>query len=69
MITQQDPTGRVAFLVIGDVLSIQNRIIIGALGFNMFYGLLAAILIDSFYHRYFVNKDKDSTQRLPASNS
>ena len=69
MITQQDPTGRVAFLVIGDVLPIQNRIIIGALGFNMFYGLLAAIIIDSFYRRYLVNKDKDSTQRLPVSNS
>ena len=68
-ITQQDPTGRVAFLVIGDVLSIQNKVIIGALALNMFYGLLAAIIIDSFYRRYLVNKDKDSTQRLPVSNS
>ena len=69
MITQQDPTGRVAFLVIGDVLSIQNKIIIGALAFNMFYGLLAAIIIDSFYHRYLTNKDKDSIQRVQVSNS
>jgi hypothetical protein len=69
MITQQDPTGRVAFLVIGDVLSIQNRIVIGALAFNMFYGLVAAIIIDSLYHRYLTNKDKDSTQRVPVPDS
>jgi hypothetical protein len=69
IITQQDPTGRVAFLVIGDVLSIQNRIVIGALAFNMFYGLVAAIIIDSLYHRYLTNKDKDSTQRVPVPDS
>jgi hypothetical protein len=69
MITQQDPTGRVAFLVIGDVLSIQNRIVIGALAFNMFYGLVAAIIIYSLYHRYLTNKDKDSTQRVPVPDS
>jgi hypothetical protein len=69
MITQQDPTGRVAFLVIGDVLSIRDKVIVGALALNMFYGLLAAIIIDSFYRRYLVNEDKDSTQRLPVSNS
>jgi hypothetical protein len=69
MITQQDPTGRVAFLVIGDVLSIQNRIVIGALAFNMFYGLVAAIIIDSLYHRHLTNKDKDSTQRVPVPDS
>jgi hypothetical protein len=61
IITQQDPTGRVAFLVITDVLSMQNRIIIGALAFNMFYGLVSAIIIDSFYRRYLVSNDKDST--------
>jgi hypothetical protein len=61
MITQQDPTGRVAFLVIGDVLSMQNRIIIGALAFNMFYGLVTAIILDSFYNKYLASKDKDLT--------
>jgi hypothetical protein len=67
-ITQQDPTGRVAFLVIGDVLSIQNKIVIGALAFNMFYGLLTAIIIDSFCSRYLVNADKDSTQHVRIPN-
>jgi hypothetical protein len=69
MITQQDPTGRVAFLVIGDVLSMQNRIIIGALAFNMFYGLVTAIILDSFYNRYLASKDKDPTQDVPVHNS
>ena len=70
MITQQDPTGRVAFLVIGDVLSMQNRIIIGALAFNMFYGLVTAIILDSFYNRYLASKEnKDPPQHLPVHNS
>jgi hypothetical protein len=30
-------------------LYMQNRIIIGALAFNMFYGLLTAIIINSLY--------------------
>jgi hypothetical protein len=51
-ITQQDPTGRVAFLVVGDVLSMQNRVIIGALAFNMFYGLVTTIIINSLYNKY-----------------
>jgi hypothetical protein len=67
-ITQQDPTGRVAFLVIGDVLSIQNKIVIGALAFNMFYGLLAAIIIDSYYRRYLANAERDSTQNVRIPN-
>jgi hypothetical protein len=65
MITQQDPTGRVAFLVIGDVLSMQNRVIIGALALNMFYGLVTAIIINSLYSRYLTNIDKDSIQHVP----
>jgi hypothetical protein len=69
MITQQDPTGRVAFLVIGDVLSMQNRVIIGALAFNMFYGLVTAIIINSLYSRYLTKIDKDSIQHVPFDKS
>jgi hypothetical protein len=69
IITQQDPTGRVASLVIGDVLSMQNRVIIGALAFNMFYGLVSAIIIDSFYHKYLVKKDEEPTQHISVHNS
>ncbi|HET7283379.1 MAG TPA: hypothetical protein VFI70_01720 [Nitrososphaeraceae archaeon] len=57
MITQQDPTGRVASLVIGDILSMENRIIIGALAFNMFYGLVTAIIINSLYIKYLYKKN------------
>jgi hypothetical protein len=53
VITQQDPTGRVASFVIGNVLSMQNRIIVGALAFNIFYGLVTAILINSLYTKFF----------------
>jgi hypothetical protein len=73
MITQQDPTGRVAFLVIGDVLSMQNRVIIGALAFNMFYGLVTAIIINSLCSRYLINvdrdRDKDSIPHVPVDES
>jgi hypothetical protein len=69
MITQQDPTGRVAFLVIGDVLSTQNRVIIGALAFNMFYGLVTAIIINSLYSRYLTKLDKDSIEHVPFDKS
>jgi len=69
MIRQQDPTGRVAFLVIGDVLSMQNRIIIGALAFNMFYGLVTAIILDSFYSKYLASKDKEPNQDVTVHNS
>ena len=56
VITQYDPTGRIASLVIDDVLYMQNRIIIGALAFNMFYGLLTAIIINSLYAKGLYNK-------------
>jgi hypothetical protein len=69
MIRQQDPTGRVASLVIGDVLSMQNRIIIGALAFNMFYGLVTAIILDSFYSKYLASKDKEPNQDVTVHNS
>jgi hypothetical protein len=56
VITQYDPTGRIASLVIDDVLYMQNRIIIGALAFNVFYGLLTAIIINSLYAKGLYNK-------------
>ena len=55
-ITQQDPTGRIASLLIDDILSMENKIVIGALAFNMFYGLVAAIIINSLYTNYLNRK-------------
>jgi hypothetical protein len=34
----------------------ENRIIIGALAFNMFYGLVTAIIINSLYIKYLYKK-------------
>jgi len=56
VITQQDPTGRVAYFMIGNVLSMQNRIIIGALAFNIFYGLVTAIIINALHTKYLYKK-------------
>jgi hypothetical protein len=59
VITEQDPVGRVASLVIGKLLAMQNRIIIGALAFNMFYGLVTAIIINSLCIKYLYKKKSD----------
>jgi hypothetical protein len=56
VITQQDPTGRVAYFMISNVLSMQNRIIIGALAFNIFYGLVTAIIINALHTKYLYKK-------------
>jgi hypothetical protein len=58
VITQQDPTGRIVYFVIGDILSMQNNIIVGALALNMFYGLVAAIIINSLYTNYLYKKSR-----------
>ena len=69
IITQQDPTGRVASVVISDILSMQNRIIIGALAFNMFYGLVAAIIINSLYVKDLTKMDKGLTSNISIDKS
>jgi hypothetical protein len=55
-IIQEAPTGTVAAIAPGDLLAMQNRIIGGALVFNMFYGLLVAIIIKSLYSDYLRKK-------------
>ena len=54
-IIQEAPTGTVA-IAPSDLLAMQNRIIGGALVFNMFYGLLVAIIIKSLYSDYLRKK-------------
>ena len=55
-IIQEAPTGTVAAIAPSDLLAMQNRIIGGALVFNMFYGLLVAIIIKSLYSDYLRKK-------------
>jgi hypothetical protein len=51
-ITQQVPAGRVYAVATGDLLAMMDRVIIGSLAFNVFYGLLAVMLAKSMYESY-----------------
>jgi hypothetical protein len=52
MIRQSVPTGEVASTTFFGLLSMMDRIIYGAIAFNIFYGLITAILIQSFTKKY-----------------
>jgi hypothetical protein len=52
MIRQRVPTGETVETTFYGLLSMLDRIIYGALGFNIFYGLLTAILLQSFSEKY-----------------
>ena len=47
LIVQQTPVGTASSITVGELLSINDKILIGALVFNMFYGLVASIIIKS----------------------
>jgi hypothetical protein len=47
LIIQQTPVGDTSSITVGELLSINDKILIGALAFNMFYGLVASIIIKS----------------------
>jgi hypothetical protein len=55
-IEQQVPTGPVASIDNSKLLDMSNRIIFGALPFNMLYGLLGAIIIKSLSEDYLQRK-------------
>lgn len=48
-ITQQAPVGWVYGAAVDDLLAMMDRVVAGALAFNMFYGLLAATIARSMY--------------------
>jgi hypothetical protein len=52
MIRQRVPTGEVASATFFGLLSMLDRIIYGALAFNIFYGLVTAIMLQSLSGRY-----------------
>ena len=62
MIRQSAPTGGVASTTFYGLLSMMDRIIYGALAFNIFYGLLTAIMLQSFSKKYPVTDNKRQTQ-------
>ncbi|MFL6512114.1 MAG: hypothetical protein ACJ70X_04140 [Nitrososphaera sp.] len=52
MIRQRVPTGEVAAATFFGLVSMLDKITYGALAFNLFYGLLTAILLQSFHQKY-----------------
>src|ERR687894_616989 len=52
LIEQQVPTGPIASIETDKLSDMSNKIIYGAIPFNMFYGLLAAIIIKSLSENY-----------------
>src|SRR5919108_4361904 len=63
MISQSVPTGEVTSATFFGLLSMIDRIIYGALAFNIFYGLMTAILLQSFSKKYVVT-DKNERQEV-----
>jgi hypothetical protein len=46
-IVQQTPVGTASSITVGELLSMNDKILIGALVFNMFYGLVTSIIVKS----------------------
>jgi hypothetical protein len=57
VIEQQVPTGPIASIETSRLSDLSNKIIFGALPFNMFYGLLAAIMIRLLSENYLYKKE------------
>jgi hypothetical protein len=52
VIRQHVPSGQVSTIATGELLALMDRVIIGSLAFNMFYGLLAVMLTKSLSEGY-----------------
>jgi hypothetical protein len=62
IIRQRVPTGEVTSATFYGLLSMMDRIIYGALAFNFFYGLVTAIVLQSFSKKYPVTDNKHERQ-------
>jgi hypothetical protein len=52
VIRQQTPAGQFYAIATDELLAMMDRLIVGSLAFNMFYGLLAVTLTRSLYEAY-----------------
>jgi hypothetical protein len=52
VIRQQVPSGEVSAVATGELLALMDKVIVGSLAFNMFYGLLAVMLTRSLSEGY-----------------
>jgi hypothetical protein len=62
IISQRVPTGEVTSATFYGLLSMMDRIIYGALALNIFYGLVTAIMLQSFSKNYPVTDNKHERQ-------
>jgi hypothetical protein len=62
MIRQRVPTGQTAETTFYGLLSMLDGIIYGALAFNIFYGLLTAIMLQSFSQKYCAINNRNQRQ-------
>jgi hypothetical protein len=62
IIRQRVPTGEVTSATFYGLLSMMDRIIYGALALNIFYGLVTAIMLQSFSKKYPVTDNKHERQ-------
>ena len=62
IIRQRVPTGEVTSATFYGLLSMMDRIIYGAIGLNIFYGLVTAIMLQSFSKKYPVTDNKHERQ-------
>ena len=62
IISQRVPTGEVTSATFYGLLSMMDRIIYGALALNIFYGLVTAIMLQSFSKKYPVTDNKHERQ-------
>lgn len=56
MIRQSVPTGEVASATFFGLLSMMDKIIYGAMVFNIFYGLTTAIMLQSFSQKHLLTQ-------------
>ena len=66
LIGQRVPTGELSGVTFFNLLSMLDRIIFGAIGFNIFYGLLAAIMIQSFTEKFLTSGKNRQRAQLPS---
>jgi hypothetical protein len=60
-IVQQTPVGTASSITVDELLSLSDKIVVGALVFNMFYGLVTSIIIESLTKKM---QERTNTRRI-----
>ena len=64
VVGQRVPTGEVSSATFFGLMSMMDRVIYSAMAFNIFYGVLSAILIQSFYARHLASKRQEQKSSI-----